>query len=532
MRKIVGLAVVPLCAGALMVPAAQAWHCTSQGEPNEHCYDLMRFKMFGYPHAYGIGGVLYMDTEAMEVPGWQNDINRVNNEMWVVMNGGGLNYIEAGQQGGGQGNNCCALHSFWAVTHNGVQHDWYDPEVAPKHTYDDHYEILSPNAAYWGVWLGGSCNGCGGLVWASNGLEGFPPYDWELTAGMEAATPEEPQNYFKDEVASVEPQAGWPWTPWETGEWPGRPEPEHAVYERCEHTCGGASQEGCPKGILLGGEHNPENRAYGNMVGSTCRFEALVEQGAEAPEEVRPYVAPTGSLLTPASGVADAVSAARASGDSEPTEITQMQASFATTAAVLGGGTIKSGPLTEEWLKSASYLTVMHGHFTALNVKAGTQAVQSTVLAIITDAHSGAVEAEYYGPSAPVSTSLEAVDGGATTAKAAISSTANEFLCNCSMPEAPPPSSIHGTTNTYPVIIGRSPLPSHFGKKRMRYSADVLEVYRRGAYGLEPGRWSSQLGLVPGVYVVAGVRHGHPCDEHRVTLNVGEKVFVKIACHG
>jgi hypothetical protein len=144
--------------------------------------------------------------------------------------------------------------------------------------------------------------------------------------------------------------------------------------------------------------------------------------------------------------------------------------------------------------------------------------------------HSGAVEAEYYGPSTPVSTSLKAVGSGATTAKAAISNTANEFLCNCSMPEAPPPMSIHGTTNTYPVIIGKSPLPSHFGKKRTRYSADVLEVYRRGTYGLEPGRWSSQLGLVPGVYDVAGVRHGHPCDEQSVTLNVGEQVYVKIAC--
>lgn len=530
MRKVVGLAVtvVLACAGALLAPAAQAWHCSSRDEPDEHCYDLMTFRMYGYPHAYGIGGVLYMDTEAMEVAGWQNDVNRVNNEMWVTMNGGGQNYIEAGQQGGGQGNDCCALHSFWAVTHNGVQQDWYDPEVAPKHTYDDHYEILSPNAAYWGVWLAGSCNGCGGLVWASNGLEGFPGVDWELQAGMEAATPEEPQNYYKDEVASVEPQAGWPWTPWETGEWPGKPGPEHAVYERCEYTCTGASPEGCPSGVALGGERNPENRAYGNMVGSTCRFEGAVEQGAEPPEEVRPYVAPTGPLLTPASGAADAIGAARAAGDGEPTEITQMQASFAKTAAVLGGGTIESGPLTEEWLKSATYLTVMHGHFTALNVKAGTQAVQSSVLAIITDAHSGTVEAEYYGPSAPVSASLKAVEG-ATMARAAVSKTTSDVLCNCSKPEGHP-TMLYGTTNTYPVIIGKSPLPSHFGKGHTRYSADVLEVYKRGTYHLEAGRWSSGLGLTPGVYVVAGVRHGHPCDEQRVTLNLGEKVYVKIAC--
>lgn len=239
-------------------------------------------------------------------------------------------------------------------------------------------------------------------------------------------------------------------------------------------------------------------------------------------------MAPTGPLLTPASGAADAIGAARAAGDGEPTEITQMQASFAKTAAVLGGGTIESGPLTEEWLKSATYLTVMHGHFTALNVKAGTQAVQSSVLAIITDAHSGTVEAEYYGPSAPVSASLKAVEG-ATMARAAVSKTTSDVLCNCSKPEGHP-TMLYGTTNTYPVIIGKSPLPSHFGKGHTRYSADVLEVYKRGTYHLEAGRWSSGLGLTPGVYVVAGVRHGHPCDEQRVTLNLGEKVDVKIAC--
>ncbi len=106
--------------------------------------------------------------------------------------------------------------------------------------------------------------------------------------------------------------------------------------------------------MALDGERNPENRAYGNMVGSTCRFEGAVEQDVEPGEELKPYVAPTGPLLTPASGVADAVSAARAAGDSEPSDITQMQASFADTAALFGGGTIQSSPLTEEWLTTSA----------------------------------------------------------------------------------------------------------------------------------------------------------------------------------
>jgi len=105
-----------------------------------------------------------------------------------------------------------------------------------------------------------------------------------------------------------------------------------------------------------------------------------------------------------------AVAQAQRAGEDSPTDITQMEGTFTQTQAILDPqGKLRETPETKEWLKSDTYMTVMHGHFTSSDVPKGQTPPQGTVMVVITDSHTGWVEGEYIGPTAPSSAALSPV---------------------------------------------------------------------------------------------------------------------------
>lgn len=64
---------------------------------------------------------------------------------------------------------------------------------------------------------------------------------------------------------------------------------------------------------------------------------------------------------------------------------------------------------TTAWLRSPSYLTVMHGRFESAASKQGEPPIVGSVMAIIVDARTGFVEGHYTGQAAPSVTGLSPI---------------------------------------------------------------------------------------------------------------------------
>lgn len=125
---------------------------------------------------------------------------------------------------------------------------------------------------------------------------------------------------------------------------------------------------------------------------------------------VPPYTAPTGPVMAPTSAERFALIEAQRAGDSAPVVVSQMEGTFEEAHAVLSHhGEILESPETKEWLRSETYMTVMHGHFTARLVAPGQTPVSGSVMVVITDAHTGEAEGEYIGPTTPVDAALQPV---------------------------------------------------------------------------------------------------------------------------
>jgi hypothetical protein len=133
------------------------------------------------------------------------------------------------------------------------------------------------------------------------------------------------------------------------------------------------------------------------------------------------YKVPAGPPMTPAAAERIALTEAQRAGDPSPTDVTQMEGTFAQTHAILsrGHGKLLETPETKEWLRSDTYMTVMHGHFTSRLVAPGSEPVHGSVMVVISEAQTGLPEGEYIGPSAPNNAALRPVpvsSGGAAAA--------------------------------------------------------------------------------------------------------------------
>jgi hypothetical protein len=237
--------------------------------------------------------------------------------------------------------------------------------------------------------------------------------------------------------------------------------------------------------------------------------------------------------MSSAAAVQVAVRLAEQAGEPNPTDMTQMEGTFAQTQAVLGGqDSISETPETKEWLRSDTYLTVMHGHFTASRVAPGSTPVQAGVMAVIADSHTGWLEGRYIGPNAPVSAALKPVAapvpsaGRETMATAARSNARGVILGRLIQSVGLPfrPRKIRPLVG-WPVLIGKGPPP-------FRIDPNVVASVRTGA----DGRFAVRV--KPGKYLVAGVwRAGTPsagerCGAEPVTVRSGRRSRVLISCGG
>ncbi len=206
---------------------------------DHHCYAIEELAMAGYPTEYVSGGVAYMDTTYMDVPGWASG-DFVSNEEWVSFNPG---WIESGQIGG-DGYDCCSVHPFFAATTGGIEKGFYfyeSPGTVPLNQYN-HYIVSDPQPrgtwrVYWGC-----------CEVKAYGYHEFPTWSNELQAGFEGGAAEQPYNWGRDEVASIVPPSD-AWAPYETAY-------RHSVAQRSPGMCM---------------ERNSEAPDWGNIAWGTCK---------------------------------------------------------------------------------------------------------------------------------------------------------------------------------------------------------------------------------------------------------------------
>jgi hypothetical protein len=248
----------------------------------------------------------------------------------------------------------------------------------------------------------------------------------------------------------------------------------------------------------------------------------------------------TGPTMSSASAVQVAIGIATGAGDANPTGMSQMAGTFAETQAVMSqgkGGSMRESAETAAWFKSATYLTVMHGHFTGQLVAPGTNAVEGTVLAVITDAHNGWIEGESIGDTAPSSTSLSAVtapavaDGPALEAgggRARIAASAVGVLAGRLTRAGWPVGAPRLPLPDWQVVVGKDGLPQHIIAGL--HSPNVVATAR------SDGNGAFILHLRPGRYLVAGVEtggasaHAKVCAPKHVTIAAGRRTAIEIGC--
>lgn len=240
-----------------------------------------------------------------------------------------------------------------------------------------------------------------------------------------------------------------------------------------------------------------------------------------------------------------AVAQAQTSGEVSTTGVTQLEGTFAHNQSVLSPEA-KMGelPETKGWLQSDTYLTVMHGNFTAPNVPKGHAPVQGSVMAVITDAHTGFVDSTFIGsktPSASGMTDVSITEPSVAT----IARTKNSLgvIVGRLVQSTSPPAGFKSTTRPlvgWSVLIGKGKLPlftPSSGREAGR-TPDVIATLTTGA----DGRFS--VHVKPGKYLIAGVwpnveQHSTPpppagkvcAGEHHVTVRARKRSHVVIACN-
>ena len=173
-----------------------------------------------------------------------------------------------------------------------------------------------------------------------------------------------------------------------------------------------------------------------------------------------------------------------------------------------------------------TYLTVMHGHFTSQRVPKGQAPVQGTVMAVITDAHTGFVDTTFIGLRTPTASGMTAVSitepAVATTASVALGVIAGRLIESGSPPHADSkPSPVVG----WHVLIGKGQLLSHTS-----HIIATLTTRAGGRFAIhvKPGKY-----LIAGMYhAQSGGRAGEICPSKHVTVRAGKRSHVVIECQG
>jgi hypothetical protein len=170
-----------------------------------HCYGLDGRNIEKY------GGVLasidFVDTtpvvyEGIQTPNADYGEGFVDEEQWISWPTKPGEWIETGQSDG-YPYSCCSMHPFYAEELRGGYHEYLSPGTVPAGEYN-HYVLYDPSVnglwrIYWGCCEVGSYGG------------GWPAYLMKQEGGIEAATPGQPYNWGKQQVAASD---GGEWTPW------------------------------------------------------------------------------------------------------------------------------------------------------------------------------------------------------------------------------------------------------------------------------------------------------------------------------
>jgi hypothetical protein len=249
-----------------------------------------------------------------------------------------------------------------------------------------------------------------------------------------------------------------------------------------------------------------------------------------------PYTPPTGPTMSPAAAVQAAVRLASTYGDPRPTDLTQLRGTFAHNQAIMAPQAHEpENAETEAILRSDTYLTVMHGQFTSQLVPPDGEAAHGSVLGVITEAHTGEVEATYIGPTTPAAAGLEPVSIGEESGQATIANVGSRrgLIVGRLVQSTSPPAGYKGTTRAlvgWHVLIGRGRLVEDESPAGARFY-----VVAHATTGAE-GRFT--VHTKPGRYSVAGVwAHGFPsagavCDPRKVVVKAGARVRVTLGCNG
>jgi hypothetical protein len=200
LRAVVALAAA-FALAASASPAEARWageHCSEA----THCYGV------SWRNIERFGGVLasidFVDTTPIVYNGIQTPDapgGFVDEEQWISWSHKAGEWVETGQANGVP-YGCCEEHPFFAQMQRGKYFEYLSAGTVPTNTYNHYVLYDAERNGIWRIYLG--CCEVGGLT-------GWPVYLTVQEGGIEAATPNQPYNWGKQEVAASD---GGAWTPW------------------------------------------------------------------------------------------------------------------------------------------------------------------------------------------------------------------------------------------------------------------------------------------------------------------------------
>ena len=242
------------------------------------------------------------------------------------------------------------------------------------------------------------------------------------------------------------------------------------------------------------------------------------------------YVAPTGPVMSSEAAARLAIAEAQASGEASSSDISQLEGTLAHNESVLNPeARISEPPETRDWLQTDTYLTVMHGQFTSQRVPEGQTPVRGTVMAVITDARTGFVDATFIGARTPSASGMTVVSlrEPAVATAASVKAERGVVLGRLVRVTSPP----HGYKSTtkpvvgWTVLIGRGKLP--FSRTSDTVATVKTRAGGRFAVHLKAGHY-----LLAGEFPPGEPNAGEPCAPVHVTVRPGRRLQVQLGCSG
>jgi hypothetical protein len=405
------LLLVTVAALAMSAASASAWWgkeglCGRGGTEENHCYAISEWKAAGHipagKHIYG--QVDEMATTTMSIPGWEAG-DFVTNEGWTLFPK--ETWLETGQIGGpkGTGN----VHPFIAEYVENKERYYYEyPSAVSLGTFHNYWMADVNGKGLWCVyWFWGTFQE--GYEHGPVHCGEFAVYATAVQAGEEAGAETEPAAGGLDIVSSAWNSPFVAWKPWYYDE----------NYFGPNGMCGSNDSywSSYPGSINYGAGFYVCGH-YSRIARRSATSASTEPQG---PQLLEDYVAPTGSELSPEDVQAIALKRASFASSHAPTNVTMAHGNFgAAQAVVYPRAQMPANKQTEAFLSSSTDVVEMHGSFTAYGSHPrGTKVLKATVLALVIDSHTGAVEVEYLGERAPVLTELGTVVPLSGSSKAA-----------------------------------------------------------------------------------------------------------------